>query len=113
MSCVQLSIPVALLVENVLTSGEPSELIIDRLQRKEFSSLLSKIKEPTMDLKADQDYIQEDLTLKDIHLTLQETELLQLLVGRQWIVQEEQGKDQRDKDRDTSLSIPVHIRLKY
>ncbi|SDK12921.1 hypothetical protein SAMN05428961_101860 [Paenibacillus sp. OK060] len=156
MSRVQLSIPVALLVENVLTSGEPSELIIDRLQRKEFSSLLSKIKEPTMDLverldtaaevgdnweeairsrvyefkflhinalkrllyfrfdlKADQDYIQEDLTLKDIHLTLQETELLQLLVGRQWVVQEEQGKDQRDKDRDTSLSIPVHIRLKY
>ncbi|PWW36857.1 MULTISPECIES: hypothetical protein [Paenibacillus] len=153
---VQLSIPVALFVENVLTSGEPRELIIDCLQRKDFSSLLSKIKEPTMDLverldtaaevgdnweeairsrvyefkflhinalkrllyfrfdlKADQDYIQEDLTLKDIHLTLQETELLQLLVGRQWIVQEEQGKDQRDKDRDTSLSIPVYIRLKY
>ncbi|SLJ94829.1 MULTISPECIES: hypothetical protein [unclassified Paenibacillus] len=158
MSRVQLSIPVALLVENVLTSGEPSELIIDRLQRKEFSSLLSKIKEPTMDLverldtaaevgdnweeairsrvyefkflhinalkrllyfrfdlKADQDYIQEDLTLKDIHLTLQETELLQLLIGRQWIVQEEeQNKDEhRDNRRDASFRIPVHIRLKY
>ncbi|SEL51799.1 hypothetical protein SAMN05518856_112131 [Paenibacillus sp. OK003] len=34
---VQLSIPVALFVENVLTSGEPRELIIDCLQRKDFS----------------------------------------------------------------------------
>ncbi|RAW12991.1 hypothetical protein [Paenibacillus taichungensis] len=158
MSRVQLSIPVALFVENVLTSGEPGELIIDYLQRKDFSSLLSKIKEPTMDmkerldtaaevgdnweaairsrvyefkflhinalkrllyfrfdLKVEQDYIQNELSLKHIYLTLQEIELLQLLVGRQWIVQEEkQNQDeQRDKGGDVSLRIPVHIRLKY
>ncbi|WP_315795661.1 hypothetical protein [Paenibacillus sp. BIC5C1] len=158
MSRVQLSIPVALFVENVLTSGEPGELIIDYLQRKDFSSLLSKIKEPTMDmkerldtaaevgdnweeairsrvyefkflhinalkrllyfrfdLKVEQDYIQNELSLKHIHLTLQEIELLQLLVGRQWIVQEEkQNQDEhRDKGGDVSFRIPVHIRLKY
>ncbi|WP_139209373.1 hypothetical protein [Paenibacillus sp. OK003] len=75
------------------------------------------------DLKANQDYIQDELSLKDIHLTLQEIELLQLLIGRQWIVQEEkQDKDEhRDKDRekdknkdkDASSRIRVHIRLKY
>ncbi|MFE6073796.1 hypothetical protein ACFVQB_04870 [Paenibacillus sp. NPDC057886] len=157
MSRVQLSIPVALLVENVLTSGEASELIIDCLQRKDFSSLLSNIKEPVMDLaerldtavevgdnweeairsgvyefkflhinalkrllyfrfglKADQDYIQEDLSLRHVHLTLRETELLQVLVGRQWIVHEgKQDIQDKDKYRDASLRIPVHIRLKY
>ncbi|QLG40903.1 MULTISPECIES: hypothetical protein [unclassified Paenibacillus] len=158
MSRIRLSIPVAMLVENVLTSGEPSELMIDCLQRKDFSSLLSKIKEPTMDLverldtaaeigdnweeairsrvyefkflhinalkrllyfrfnlKVEQDYIQEGLSLKHIYLTLQEIELLQLMVGRQWIVkEEEQNKDEhRDKGRDASFPIPVHIRLKY
>ncbi|MGC5771975.1 hypothetical protein [Paenibacillus pabuli] len=154
MSRVQLSIPVALLVENVLTSGEPSEVIIDGLLRKNFSHLLSKVKEPMMDLgdrlgiaaevgdnweeairegvyefkflhmnalkrllyfrfdlKADQDFIQEDLSLKQVPLTLQEIELLQLLVGRQWMVQKE--KQYTDQDIDASSRIPVHIRLKY
>ncbi|MFC9708528.1 hypothetical protein ACFTRD_10220 [Paenibacillus sp. NPDC056933] len=154
MSQVQLSIPVALLVENVLTSGEPSDVIIDCLQRKDFSLLLSKIKEPMMDLaerldtavevgdnweeairsgvyefkflhlnalkrllyfrfglRADEDYIQEDLSLKQVHLTLQEINLLQSLVGRQWIVQEE--KQDKDLYKNESSRISVHIRLKY
>ncbi|GAB1155068.1 hypothetical protein YWY31_10930 [Paenibacillus illinoisensis] len=51
MSQVRLSIPVGMLVENVLTSGEPIETIIDRLQRRDLAPLLSKIKEPTMDLE--------------------------------------------------------------
>ncbi|UPK46741.1 hypothetical protein [Paenibacillus pabuli] len=156
MSRVPLSIPVAMLVENVLTSGEPGEVIIDCLQRRDFTSLLSKIKEPSMDLgerldtaaevgdnweeairsgvyefkflhinalkrllyfrfglKAEQDFIQEDLSLKEVYLTVKQISLLQLLIGRQWIVQEEeQGKDQA-KASDASLRIPVHIRLKY
>ncbi|QOS78824.1 hypothetical protein JNUCC31_29760 [Paenibacillus sp. JNUCC31] len=154
MSQVQLSIPVALLVENVLTSGEPSDVIIDCLQRKDFSLLLSKIKEPTMDLaerldtavevgdnweeairsgvyefkflhlnalkrllyfrfglRADEDYIQEDLSLKQVHLTLQEINLLQSLVGRLWTVQEE--KQDKDPYKNESSRISVHIRLKY
>jgi len=51
MSLTQLSIPVGLLVENVLTSGEPVEVIIDCLRRKDFDPLLPKIKEPAMDLE--------------------------------------------------------------
>lgn len=51
MSQVRLSIPVGMLVENVLTSSEPIEIIIDRLQRRDLAPLLSKIKEPTMDLE--------------------------------------------------------------
>lgn len=49
MSNVQLSIPVAMLVENVLTSGEPKEAIISCLQSGDFSPLLDKVKEPAMD----------------------------------------------------------------
>lgn len=51
MSLTQLSIPVGLLVENVLTSGEPVEVIIDCLRRRDFDPLLPKIKEPAMDLE--------------------------------------------------------------
>ncbi|MGD0030731.1 hypothetical protein SLT67_05170 [Paenibacillus illinoisensis] len=51
MSQVRLSIPVGMLVENVLTSGEPIEVIIDRLHRKDLAPLRSKLKEPTMDLE--------------------------------------------------------------
>lgn len=51
MSLTQLSIPVGLLVENVLTSGEPLEVIIDCLRRRDFVPLLPKIKEPAMDLE--------------------------------------------------------------
>ncbi|MNO51617.1 hypothetical protein D3C76_420160 [compost metagenome] len=49
MSNVQLSIPVAMLVENALTSGEPAEVIIDLLQRREFALLQGKVKEQEMD----------------------------------------------------------------
>ncbi|MCG7382125.1 hypothetical protein [Paenibacillus sp. ACRRY] len=51
MSQVRLSIPVGMLVENVLTSGESIEVIIDRLRRRDLAPLLSKIKEPTMDVE--------------------------------------------------------------
>ncbi|MBY0219087.1 MULTISPECIES: hypothetical protein [Paenibacillus] len=51
MSQVRLSIPVGMLVENVLTSGEPIEVIINRLRRRDLAPLLSKIKEPTMDVE--------------------------------------------------------------
>jgi hypothetical protein len=51
MSQVRLSIPVGMLVENVLTSGEPIEVIIDRLHRRDLAPLRSKLKEPTMDLE--------------------------------------------------------------
>jgi len=51
MSRVRLSIPVGMLVENVLTSGEAMEVIIDRLHQRDLAPLLSKIKEPTMDLE--------------------------------------------------------------
>ncbi|WP_440119308.1 hypothetical protein [Paenibacillus sp. QZ-Y1] len=151
MSSTQLSIPVALLVENALTSGEPSEVIIDCLQRRDYSLLLSKVKEPAMDfderlqtatdigehwdeaiqsgyefkflhinglkrlldfrfdLKVERDFIQEDLSLKHIHLTLQEIELLQSMIGRQWIVQEEK----REIGSESSSRFPIKIALKY
>lgn len=51
MSQVRLSIPVGMLVENVLTSGEPIEVIIDCLHRRDLAPLRSKLKEPTMDLE--------------------------------------------------------------
>lgn len=49
MSTVQLSIPVAMLVENARTSGEPAEVIIDCLRRRDFAPLLAKVKEQDMD----------------------------------------------------------------
>lgn len=49
MSSVQLSIPVAMLVENALTSGEPAEIIIDWLRRREFTPLQGKVKDQEMD----------------------------------------------------------------
>ncbi|WP_339169949.1 hypothetical protein MKX75_13315 [Paenibacillus sp. FSL R5-0341] len=49
MSRTQLSIPVGLLVENVLTSGVPREVIIEYLQRRDYSQLLPLVKEPAMD----------------------------------------------------------------
>lgn len=49
MSHVQLSIPVAMLVENALTSGEPKEAIISCLRSGDFAPLLKKVKEPEMD----------------------------------------------------------------
>jgi hypothetical protein len=49
MSNVQLSIPVAMLVENALTSGEPTEAIIACMRSGDFSPLMGKVKEPAMD----------------------------------------------------------------
>ncbi|MBT2282680.1 hypothetical protein J7E78_03905 [Paenibacillus polymyxa] len=49
MSRTQLSIPVGLLVENVLTSGAPEEVIIEWLQRRDYSQLLPLVKESAMD----------------------------------------------------------------
>ncbi|WP_145409314.1 hypothetical protein [Paenibacillus xylanexedens] len=50
MSSIQLSIPVGLLVENVLTSGESPDDIIQCLRQRDYAQLLSKMKEPTMNL---------------------------------------------------------------
>lgn len=50
MSLIQLSIPVGLLVENVLTSGESPDDIIQCLRQRDYAQLLHKMKEPTMNL---------------------------------------------------------------
>lgn len=50
MSSIQLSIPVGLLVENVLTSGESPDDIIQCLRQREYAQLLPKMKEPSMNL---------------------------------------------------------------
>ncbi|MDR6726256.1 hypothetical protein J2W91_004767 [Paenibacillus amylolyticus] len=50
MSSIQLSIPVGLLVENVLTSGDSPDDIIQCLRQRDYSQLLPKLKEPTMNL---------------------------------------------------------------
>ena len=50
MSSIQLSIPVGLLVENVLTSGESPDDIIQCLRQRDYAQLLPKLKEPTMNL---------------------------------------------------------------
>ncbi|WP_128102356.1 hypothetical protein [Paenibacillus sp. DCT19] len=50
MSSIQLSIPVGLLVENVLTSGESPDDIIQCLRQRDYAQLLPKMKEPTMNL---------------------------------------------------------------
>ncbi|MCG7376453.1 hypothetical protein MH215_05565 [Paenibacillus sp. ACRSA] len=50
MSTIQLSIPVGLLVENVLTSGEAADDIIQCLHQRDYTQLLPKLKEPTMNL---------------------------------------------------------------
>ncbi|WP_433753474.1 hypothetical protein [Paenibacillus amylolyticus] len=157
MSRTQLSIPVGLLVENVLTSGEPKEVIIDCLQRGDFSRLLPLVKEPGMDFderlqtaadigddwemairqgyefkflhinglkrlldfrfdrKVDRDYVQDELSLKHIRLTTQEIELLQSLIGRQWIVQAEETEaaEEGRTDSESSSHIPVLIQLKF
>ncbi|WFR61387.1 hypothetical protein P9222_23450 [Paenibacillus amylolyticus] len=49
MNRTQLSIPVGLLVENVLTSGLPGDKIIEWLQRRDYSQLLPLVKESAMD----------------------------------------------------------------
>lgn len=157
MSRTQLSIPVGLLVENVLTSGAPGEVMIEWLQRRDYAQLLPMVKEPTMDFderlhtaaeigddweeairhgyefkflhinglkrlldfrfdrKADRDYVQEELSLRHIHLTVQEIELLQSLIGRQWIVQAEETEAVEENSRVSELSshLPVSIQLKF
>ncbi|MGE6576466.1 hypothetical protein [Paenibacillus xylanexedens] len=156
MSRTQLSIPVGLLVENVLTSGVPGDVIIEWLQRRDFSRLLPLVKESAMDFderlqtaddigddwekairhgyefkflhinglkrlldfrfdrKVDRDYVQDELSLKHIQLTTEEIELLQSLIGRQWIVQEETEQAEEGRtDRELSSSIPVRIQLKF
>ncbi|WP_338543732.1 hypothetical protein [Paenibacillus tundrae] len=50
MSSIQLSIPVGLLVENVLTSGEAADDIIQCLHQRDYAQLLPKLKEPAMNL---------------------------------------------------------------
>lgn len=47
---VRLSIPVGLLMENMLSSGEPVEVIVAALRSRNLDSLLSKVKEPGMDV---------------------------------------------------------------
>ncbi|MFS0869285.1 hypothetical protein [Paenibacillus xylanilyticus] len=147
MSLVRLSIPVGMLVENVLTSGVASEVIIDCLHRRDLASLRSTIKEPAMDLeerlktaeemgedwaeairsgyqfkflhinalkrvldfrfglKLDRDYVQEDLTLRNIKLNCEQIQLLRSLLDRQWSVIEDEGHEEG--------LIPVDIKLKY
>ncbi|MEC0183777.1 hypothetical protein P4H61_20015 [Paenibacillus peoriae] len=51
MSKVQLSIPVALLIENLRSSGEPKDVIIECIKKRDFSPLLDKVKEKTMDFE--------------------------------------------------------------
>jgi hypothetical protein len=157
MSPTQLSIPVGLLVENVLTSGIPGEVIIEWLQRRDYAQLLPLVKESAMDFderlqtaadigddwekairqgyefkflhinglkrlldfrfdrKVDRDYVQEDLSLRHIHLTKKEIELLQSLIGRQWIVQAEETEAVEENSSESELSsdIPVRIQLKF
>lgn len=157
MSRTQLSIPVGLLVENVLTSGEPKEVIIECLQRRDYSRLLPLVKESAMDFderlqtaadigddwekairqgyefkflhinglkrlldfrfdrKVDRDYVQDELSLKHIRLTPQEIELLQSLIGRQWLVQVEEVEAAAEgrTESESSSHIPVRIQLKF
>lgn len=47
---VRLSIPVGLLMENMLSSGEPVEVIIAALRSGNLDSILSQVKEPGMDV---------------------------------------------------------------
>ncbi len=131
LSHVLLSIPVAFLVENALSSGESKEFIIDTLRAGNYTPLLVKAKDPDMDFadrlktaeemgddweeairndyvfkflhingvkrllgfrfgkEADRDYVQENLTLRQLRLDPHEIKTLRLLVGRQWNVIEE------------------------
>lgn len=131
LSEVLLSIPVAFLVENALSSGESKEFIIDCLRQGDYAPLLKKAKDPDMDFadrlktakemgddweeairsnymfkflhingvkrllgfrfgkEADRDYVQENLTLRQLRLDPHEIKTLRLLVGRQWNVIEE------------------------
>ncbi|MFX3649713.1 MAG: hypothetical protein ACE3K2_09830 [Paenibacillus sp.] len=159
MSRTQLSIPVGLLVENVLTSGLPGEVIIECLQRRDYVRLLPLVKESAMDFderlqtaadigddwekairqgyefkflhinglkrlldfrfdrKVDRDYVQDELSLKHIQLTAEEIELLQSLIGRQWIVQLEETEAAEEGTTESngksSSCIPVRIQLKF
>ncbi|MGN7412752.1 hypothetical protein [Paenibacillus sp. SAF-068] len=159
MSRAQLSIPVGLLVENVLTSGLPGDEIIEWLQHRDYSQLLPLVKESAMDFderlqtaadigddwekairqgyefkflhinglkrlldfrfdrKMDRDYIQDELTLRHIHLTTHEMELLQSIIGRQWIVQAEVTEVSEDGKTESKIKssshIPVRIQLKF
>ncbi|APO45683.1 hypothetical protein BS614_17780 [Paenibacillus xylanexedens] len=157
MNRTQLSIPVGLLVENVLTSGEPKEVIIDCLQRRDYSRLLPLVKESAMDFderlqtaadigddwekairqgyefkflhinglkrlldfrfdrEVDRDYVQDELSLKHICLTAEEIELLQSLIGRQWLVQVEEveAAEEGRTESESSSHIPVRIQLKF
>ncbi|MRN56899.1 hypothetical protein [Paenibacillus monticola] len=47
---IQLPLPLALLFENLRTSGEPDEVVIASIQNKDFSALLDHIAEPAMDI---------------------------------------------------------------
>ncbi|MFK4303766.1 MULTISPECIES: hypothetical protein [unclassified Paenibacillus] len=148
MSKVQLSIPVALLIENLRTSGEPKDVIIECIKKQEFSPLLGKVKEKTMDFKErcqtaedigdeweeairsgyefkflhinglkrllyfrfdrtiDQDYKQDGIMLKGLHLDPIEIDTLQGLIGRQWQVIKEENEV-------GSVQKPVSIKLLY
>lgn len=47
---IQLPLPLALLLENLRSSGEPDEVVIASIQNKDFSALLDHIAEPAMDI---------------------------------------------------------------
>lgn len=146
-----LSIPVAFLVENALSSGESKEFIIDCLRQGNYVPLLEKSKDPDMDFadrlktaeemgddweeairsdyvfkflhingvkrllgfrfgkEADRDYVQENLTLRQLCLEPQEIDTLRLLVSRQWNVIEE--KDAAEEK--TGQMTTVRLELKY
>lgn len=57
---IQLPLPLALLLENLRTSGNPDEVIIASIQNKDFSALLDHIAEPAMDI-ADRAELAEEL----------------------------------------------------
>ncbi|AZK47950.1 hypothetical protein [Paenibacillus lentus] len=151
MGQVLLSIPVAFLVENALSSGESKEFIIDCLRQGNYAPLLEKSKDPDMDFadrlktaeemgddweeairndyvfkflhinglkrllrfrfgkEVDHDYIQENLTLRQLSIEPDKIETLRLLVSRQWnVIEENDITGEKTGQRTT-----VRLELKY
>ncbi|MNJ49480.1 hypothetical protein D3C77_447110 [compost metagenome] len=131
MERIRISIPVAFLVENALTSGLDTENIIRELEQGNYATILKNAKDPEMDFadrlqtakdvgddwaralrdgyefkflhigglkrllsfryhkEIDKDYVQEELSLRHLHLNLEEIELLRSMISRQWYITEE------------------------